>query len=70
MERFLAFCEEVQIIYRPTKASYEIATIHRPTTESLIELWKKVFNKNEPLATNDDISELQFKPFFRYLKLI
>lgn len=70
MERFLAFCEEAQIIKRPTKASYEMATIHKPTTETLIELWKKVYSQNEPLATNDDISELQFEPFFRYLKLL
>lgn len=70
MERFLAFCEEAQIIKRPTKNSYELATIHKPTTDTLTELWKRVYSINEPLASIDDISELQFEPFFRYLKLL
>lgn len=70
MERFLAFCEEAQIITRPTKASYEMLTIHKPTSDATVTLWKKVYSLNEPLATNEDLSELQFEPFFRYLKLI
>lgn len=70
MERFLAFCEESQIIKRPTKASYEMFTILKPTSDATVSLWKKVYSLNEPLAINDDLSELQFEPFFRYLKLI
>lgn len=69
MERFLAFCEEARIIKRPTKSSYEIATIHKPISDTLIEFWKKVYFQNEPFATDEEISELQFEPFFRYLKL-
>ncbi len=70
MERFLAFCEEAQIIKRPTKSSYEMLTVHKPTSDATVSLWKKVYSLNEPLATTDDLSELQFEPFFRYLKLI
>lgn len=69
MERFLAFCEDAKFIIRIEKSSYELAERHGPISDALIALWICVYNLNEPLGVADDIAELQFEPFFRYLCL-
>lgn len=69
MERFLAFCVEATIVERPDKATYKCVEPYKPLFPITIELWKKVFVINEPLAVVEDNPDLPFEPFFRYLNL-
>ena len=70
MERFIAFAEEVNVIKRPTKSTYEIQPKYRPQIPVTFELWKAVYKINQPLYEAEDNPELPFEPFFRYLDLL
>lgn len=69
MERFLAFCEDAKIIKRPSNGVFENMPKLNPS-EVTLELWKQTYLINEPMGDVENIDELPFEPFFRYLNLL
>lgn len=70
LDQTINIFEDAEVVNRPIKYTFAQLPALKPQFPVTIELWKLAYMANEPLASVDDISELQFEPFFRYLKLI
>lgn len=58
---------EAGLFFRPTNGVYEFNEPLKYYHEITFEIWKECFYMNEPLSNREDVDNLYFEPFFRFI---